>query len=77
MPFYLLIYILLQAVISLFTTLGKTTVDSYFPFEHTHTNTAGAIKVASAFVSRLECPAAQSALGGFVNSAGEGLSASC
>jgi rhamnogalacturonan acetylesterase len=59
----------------LFATLGKKTVDSYFPFEHTHTDTAGAIEVASAFVSALKSSTAQSALAKYVNSAEKSVSA--
>jgi rhamnogalacturonan acetylesterase len=52
-------------------------VDSYFPFEHTHTNTAGAIQVAQAFLSGLRCPAAQGALVEYINSVGEDAVARC
>ncbi|KAF7117336.1 hypothetical protein CNMCM5793_006085 [Aspergillus hiratsukae] len=38
-----------------FKTLGKTTVDSYFPNDHTHTSPAGAIVVANAFLKAVVC----------------------
>ena len=52
-------------------------MDSYFPFDHTHTNTAGAFQMAQAFLSGLKCPAAEGALAEYINSVGEGVDASC
>lgn len=65
------------AVISYYTKLGKTTVDGYFPFEHTHTNDVGAGAVAWAFMSGLKCTAAKGVLSGFANAAGQGAGARC
>jgi rhamnogalacturonan acetylesterase len=38
-----------------YKTLGKTTVDSYFPNDHTHTSPAGAQVVANAFLKAVVC----------------------
>lgn len=38
---------------SAYSKLGKAIVDSYYPKDHTHTNTDGAITVAQAFISGL------------------------
>ncbi|RHZ53995.1 Rhamnogalacturonan acetylesterase [Aspergillus turcosus] len=38
-----------------FETLGKTTVDSYFPNDHTHTSPTGAQVVANAFLKAVVC----------------------
>ncbi|KAF8597166.1 putative rhamnogalacturonan acetyl esterase [Ceratobasidium sp. AG-I] len=65
------------AAISLYTKLGKSVTESYFPIDHTHTNTAGADQVAWAFLSGLKCPAAAGALSGYVNSVGQGAGARC
>lgn len=37
-----------------FKNIGETTVDSYYPNDHTHTSPAGATVVARAFVLALE-----------------------
>ncbi|KUL83225.1 hypothetical protein ZTR_10471 [Talaromyces verruculosus] len=42
-------------VASIFETLGETTVDSYFPNDHTHTSVAGAKVVAQAFLKGVVC----------------------
>jgi len=65
------------AVISAFTVLGKATVDAYYPIDHTHTNTAGAIQVARALISGLKCASANSVLTAYFNSAGEAAAARC
>ncbi|KAB5588828.1 GDSL-like lipase/acylhydrolase [Ceratobasidium theobromae] len=65
------------ASISLYTKLGKTVTESYFPIDHTHTNDAGANQVAWAFLSGLRCPAASGVLSGYVNSVGQGAGARC
>ncbi|KAG8741254.1 hypothetical protein FRC10_003134 [Ceratobasidium sp. 414] len=65
------------ACISLYTKLGKTTTEAYFPIDHTHTNEAGANQVAWAFLSGLKCPAASGVLSGYVNSVGQGAGARC
>jgi rhamnogalacturonan acetylesterase len=52
-------------------------VDSYYPYDHTHTNTAGAIQVASAFLSGLKCSAAQGVLAEYINMVGENAAARC
>lgn len=65
------------ATISYYTKLGKATVEGYFPFEHTHTNEAGANAVAWSFLSGLRCPAAKGALQNYVNAKGQGAGARC
>lgn len=65
------------AAISLFTKLGKATTESYYPIDHTHTNTDGANQEAYAFLSGLKCPSALSALSAYVNTAGQGAGARC
>ncbi|EED14084.1 rhamnogalacturonan acetylesterase RgaE [Talaromyces stipitatus ATCC 10500] len=42
-------------VASIFEQLGKSTVDSYFPNDHTHTSVAGANVVAQAFLKGVVC----------------------
>jgi len=64
------------AVIALFTKLGNKTVDSYYPFDHTHTNVAGAIQVAQAFLGGLSCSSAQGVLAEYVK-AGEATNTTC
>ncbi|CAE6454473.1 Rhamnogalacturonan acetylesterase OS=Aspergillus aculeatus GN=rha1 PE=1 SV=1 [Rhizoctonia solani AG-1 IB] len=63
--------------ISLYTKLGKSVTESYFPQDHTHTNDAGANQVAWSFLSGLKCPAAAGALSQYVNSVGQGAGARC
>ncbi|KAH7338653.1 putative rhamnogalacturonan acetyl esterase [Rhizoctonia solani] len=63
--------------ISLYTKLGKSVTESYFPQDHTHTNDAGANQVAWAFLSGLKCPAAAGVLSQYVNSVGQGAGARC
>ncbi|KAG8747487.1 hypothetical protein FRC11_012302 [Ceratobasidium sp. 423] len=65
------------ACISLYTELGKNVTESYFPQDHTHTNDAGADKVAWAFLSGLKCPVASGVLSQYVNSVGQGAGARC
>ncbi|CAE6527580.1 unnamed protein product [Rhizoctonia solani] len=65
------------ASISLYTKLGKSVTESYFPLDHTHTNDAGANQVAWAFLSGLKCTAAAGALSQYVNSVGQGAGARC
>ncbi|CAE6449025.1 unnamed protein product [Rhizoctonia solani] len=65
------------ASISLYTKLGKTVTESYFPQDHTHTNDAGADQVAWAFLSGLKCSAAAGVLSQYVNSVGQGAGARC
>ncbi|KAF9520597.1 carbohydrate esterase family 12 protein [Hydnum rufescens UP504] len=65
------------AVISLYGELGGPTTESYFPRDHTHTNSAGAIQVAQAFISGLKCPSAEGALALYINSVGQELGARC
>ncbi|CAE6498588.1 unnamed protein product [Rhizoctonia solani] len=65
------------ASISLYTKLGKSVTESYFPQDHTHTNDAGANQVAWAFLSGLKCTAAAGVLSQYVNSVGQGASAGC
>ncbi|EUC62809.1 GDSL-like lipase/acylhydrolase [Rhizoctonia solani AG-3 Rhs1AP] len=65
------------ATISLYTKLGKTVTESYFPLDHTHTNDAGADQVAWAFLSGLKCTAAAGVLSQYVNSVGQGAGARC
>ncbi|KAJ7261996.1 putative rhamnogalacturonan acetyl esterase [Mycena rebaudengoi] len=57
--------------------LGKATVESYFPIDHTHTNPTGANQVAYAFMSGLKCPLAKSVLKAFVNAAGNTAGPRC
>lgn len=71
------IFFKIQAVISQFKKLGKATVDSYYPFDHTHTNTEGANQVARAFLNGLKCSAAQGALAEYVLSVKADASTSC
>lgn len=66
-----------QAVISAYTTLGKATVDAYFPNDHTHTNTAGATTVAAAWISGLKCTAAKSVLSTHYSTTGASLPSRC
>ena|ERR1700736_1502711 len=68
------IYII-QAAISLFRDLGSVTDKSFYPFDHTHTNSAGAWQIALAFVSGLKCSAAHGVLAKYLNTAGDGSSA--
>ncbi|CAE6500656.1 unnamed protein product [Rhizoctonia solani] len=63
--------------ISLYTKLGKSVTESYFPQDHTHTNDAGTNQVAWAFLSGLKCPAAAGVLSQYVNSVGQGAGARC
>lgn len=42
-------------VADIFESLGLSTVDSYFPLDHTHTSTAGAEAVAKAFFKAVVC----------------------
>jgi len=51
-----------QYTANIFQTLGKTTVDAFFPNDHTHTSPAGADRVSRAFVKAVLC-----AGGGFLN----------
>jgi rhamnogalacturonan acetylesterase len=44
-----------QYVANEYKTLGKTTVDSFFPNDHTHTSPAGATVVEKAFMKGLMC----------------------
>ncbi|PKX88726.1 rhamnogalacturonan acetylesterase RgaE [Aspergillus novofumigatus IBT 16806] len=45
-------------VADMFKSLGKTTVDSYFPNDHTHTSAKGAEVVAHAFLKGVVCSGA-------------------
>ncbi|KAF8311163.1 SGNH hydrolase [Clavulina sp. PMI_390] len=67
-----------QSVIDLFTPLGTTTVNSYYPNDqHVHTNTAGAIVVAKAFIGGLKCSSAKSVLNNYLSSSGQALASAC
>ncbi|KEP47544.1 GDSL-like lipase/acylhydrolase [Rhizoctonia solani 123E] len=65
------------ATISLYEKRGKNATKSYFPFEHTHTNAAGAEQVAWAFLSGLKCAAAENILSEYVNLKGQSAGARC
>jgi len=58
-----------------FEAIGETTVNTYFPLDHTHTNLIGANVVAEAFVRGVLC--SSSTLKNFVNSAGEAVPNGC
>ncbi|KAH8925327.1 carbohydrate esterase family 12 protein [Atractiella rhizophila] len=58
-----------------YDALGESTVDTYFPVDHTHTTVAGANVVAQAFVRGLLC--GSSALKSKVNSAGNAVPNGC
>jgi rhamnogalacturonan acetylesterase len=56
-------------VVQAYNAIGETTVDTYYPIDHTHTSPTGANVVAEAFVRGLLC--GSSSLKAYVNSAGE------
>ncbi|KAF5368566.1 hypothetical protein D9758_002248 [Tetrapyrgos nigripes] len=58
-----------------YDVLGQTTVNTYYPIDHTHTSTTGANVVAQAFVRGLLC--SNSALKSHVNSAGQAVPNGC
>ncbi|KAF8596847.1 putative rhamnogalacturonan acetyl esterase [Ceratobasidium sp. AG-I] len=60
-----------------FYTLGETLVTSYFPKDHTHTNTAGALQVAKAFVGGIKCTSAAGVLSGYLNTIGKAIETMC
>lgn len=66
-----------NAVMSLYAKLGPTVVNSYYPNDHTHTNIAGATKVAWTFINGLKCAAADGVLATYVKSTWEGAGARC
>ena len=54
-----------------YQSLGQTTVNTYYPNDHTHTSAAGANVVAQAFVRGITC--GKSALAARVNDAGKNV----
>ncbi|KAJ4485813.1 SGNH hydrolase [Lentinula aciculospora] len=58
-----------------YEVIGETTVNTYYPIDHTHTTITGANVVAEAFVRGLLC--SPSTLKSFVNSAGEAVPNGC
>ncbi|TRM66077.1 rhamnogalacturonan acetylesterase [Schizophyllum amplum] len=58
-----------------YEAIGESTVNTYFPNDHTHTSAAGANVVAQAFVRGLLCGDSQ--LKSHVNSAGKGVPNGC
>ncbi|KAJ3800181.1 rhamnogalacturonan acetylesterase [Lentinula aff. detonsa] len=58
-----------------YEAIGETTVNTYYPIDHTHTTVTGANVVAEAFVRGLLC--SSSTLKTFVNSAGEAAPNGC
>ncbi|KAG8756168.1 hypothetical protein FRC14_003309 [Serendipita sp. 396] len=66
-----------KSCIVLYTSLGKTTTESYFPNDHTHTNAAGAVQVAKAFIGGLKCSGAWGILSGYFTSTSNAISAMC
>lgn len=54
-----------------YENLGETTVDTYYPIDHTHTSATGANVVAEAFVRGLLC--GNSSLVVLVNDAGQAV----
>ena len=55
-------------VVQAYEAIGETTVNTYYPIDHTHTTPTGANVVAEAFVRGLLC--GTSALKSHVNAAG-------
>ncbi|KAG8850520.1 hypothetical protein FRB91_008999 [Serendipita sp. 411] len=66
-----------KSSIVLYTSLGKTTTESYFPKDHTHTNAAGAAQVAKAFIGGLKCSSAKGILANYFTSTSKAISAMC
>lgn len=66
-----------KACIDVYSALGKTTTESYFPIDHTHTNEAGAAQVAKAFIGGLKCGDAKGVLNSYFTSAAAAISAYC
>jgi len=64
-----------QYVANRFIALGATTVDSYYPIDHTHTSPAGANVVAAAFVKGLLCGG--SPLASYVKNTTASIAGSC
>lgn len=58
-------------VVTQYESIGKTTVNKYYPMDHTHTSPTGANVVAQAFVRGLAC--GKSALSQKINSAGKSV----
>lgn len=54
-----------------YESIGQSTVNTYYPIDHTHTSVTGATVVAQAFVRGLVC--GKSALASKVNSAGHAV----
>ncbi|KAJ7706017.1 rhamnogalacturonan acetylesterase [Mycena rosella] len=58
-----------------YNQLGQTAVTAFYPIDHLHTSTSGALVVAEAFVRGLLC--GTSALKSFVNAAGKAVPNGC
>ncbi|KAJ7040448.1 rhamnogalacturonan acetylesterase [Mycena alexandri] len=58
-----------------YDNLGQTTTTTFYPIDHLHTNAAGALVVAEAFVRGLLC--GTSTLKNFVNAAGKAVPNGC
>ncbi|KAJ7786483.1 rhamnogalacturonan acetylesterase [Mycena metata] len=58
-----------------YDNLGQTTTTTFYPIDHLHTNAAGALVVAEAFVRGLLC--GTSSLKNFVNAAGKAVPNGC
>jgi rhamnogalacturonan acetylesterase len=64
-----------QYVANEYKTLGKTTVDSFFPNDHTHTSPAGATVVEKAFMKGVVCGG--SALSAYSKNSTASIEGSC
>lgn len=62
-------------VVQAYNAIGETTVDTYYPIDHTHTSPTGANVVAEAFVRGLLC--GSSSLKSYVNTAGKDVPNGC
>ncbi|KIK70688.1 carbohydrate esterase family 12 protein [Collybiopsis luxurians FD-317 M1] len=58
-----------------YDVIGETTVNTFYPIDHTHTSTTGANIVAEAFIRGVLC--SSSTLKNFVNSAGKAVPNGC
>ncbi|KAF2473341.1 secreted rhamnogalacturonan acetylesteras-like protein [Lindgomyces ingoldianus] len=65
-----------QYTANIFKTMGKATVDTFFPNDHTHTSPAGADAVSRAFVKAVLC-ASGGVLDGFVKNSTASVEGSC
>jgi rhamnogalacturonan acetylesterase len=66
-----------QYVAKIFKAKGASTVNSYFPKEHTHTSPEGAATVAKAFIKGVLCARSGTALGSYTKNSTASVEGSC